>query len=274
VVPLTATRLTGDAAAPCLGGQISSLVRHIATANLPGDLDGLFARHVLGSTVDLVWHVGPMTGPWLARHADELEDAGPLAAVGYGMSSATSVSIELSPHVRAGLRRLKQRDLFRAGRLTFLHDSRMLLGIGLAALSVQHEMPDAVDWLAATLRDPRLQPADRFHDLIQQHRIPAARRITPHTSSPCTPDERRGSATPVESCNSQRQGPSTLPPAATTTDSAANPLPTPRESRPFPLEQDISRRAISKAGHSGPGMPHFAETRGAAANQPATRHLA
>jgi hypothetical protein len=166
---MTTAHPAGDAAAPYLGGQVTALLRRVASSNLPGDLDGLFARHVLADSVDLVWRVDPMTDSWLVDHDDELEDAGPLAAVGYGMSPATSVSIELSPRVCAGLKRLKQRDLFRAGRLTFLHDSRMLLGMGLATLSVQREMPDAVAWLAATLQDPRLEPADRFHDLIQQH---------------------------------------------------------------------------------------------------------
>jgi hypothetical protein len=158
-----------DAAVPYIGGQVSALLRRVASGNLPGDLDGLFARHVLAGSVDIAWRVDPMTGSWLADHGSELEDAGPLAAIGYAMTPATRVNIELSRRVHAGLKRLQQRDLFRAGRLTFLHDSRMLLGIALAVLSVQDEAPEAVTWLAATLQDPRLQPADRCHELIQQH---------------------------------------------------------------------------------------------------------
>jgi hypothetical protein len=62
-----------------------------------------------------------------------------------------------------------QRNPFPGDRLTFLHDIRILLGVCLAAESAKAELPEFRPWLQETLADPRLQPADRFHQLAQHH---------------------------------------------------------------------------------------------------------
>jgi REase_DpnII-MboI len=98
-----------------------------------------------------------------------LDDAGPLASVGYTLAHPAGAGPDMIPKVRAALGRFMQRDHFRIGGPTFLHDTRTLLGIALAVLAVRADMPEAPRWLARTLADARLKPADRFHELIQTH---------------------------------------------------------------------------------------------------------
>lgn len=160
---------SGDTLAPYLGGQMNAIRHRISTSNRPGDLDGLCARHILGDAADIRWEVDPITESWLADNADRLDDAGPLAAVGYGLTSHKGAALDMIPKVRAALVRFTQRDHLRISGPTFLHDTRILLGIALAVLAVRPDLPDAAAWLARTLTDPRLKPADRFHDLLQTH---------------------------------------------------------------------------------------------------------
>lgn len=160
---------TTDDPIPYLGGQIGALQQRIATANTSGNLDGLLARHILDQSADFAWSVDPMSGSWLKDNADRLEETSALAVLGYGLAVPSSTGAEVKPQVRAGLRRLMQRDPFPGDRLSFLHDIRILLGIRLAAESVKAELPEALLWLRETLADPRLQPADRFHELAQRH---------------------------------------------------------------------------------------------------------
>ncbi len=163
-----APRMAGDPV-PYLGGQISALQQRIATANAPGNLDGLLARHILDQSPGFAWSVDPMSGSWLKDNADRLEETSALAVLGYGLAVPSSAGAEVRPQLRAGLRRLLRRDPFPGDRLSFLHDIRILLGICLAAESVKPELPEAALWLRETLADPRLQPADRFHELAQRH---------------------------------------------------------------------------------------------------------
>ena len=61
-----------------------------------------------------------------------------------------------------------RRDPFQ-DRLTFINDTRQVVGIGLATQAVSAELPAARDWLLEILQDQRLQPAGRFQDLVQRH---------------------------------------------------------------------------------------------------------
>ena len=91
----------------------------------------------------------------------------------------------MMPKVRAALGRFMQRDHLRIGGPAFLHDTRTLLGIALVVLGVRPEMPEAATWLAHTLSDPRLKPADRFHELIRSHVLTA---ITGQPAEPVRAD--------------------------------------------------------------------------------------
>lgn len=168
MVPVTSTAHT-DTIAPYLGAQLSAFRHRISESNHPGDLDGLCARHIMGDRTDIGWEVDPLTEPWLADNVERLDDAGPLASVGYALAHPTGGGPDMIPKVRAALGRFMQRDHLRIGGPTFLHDTRILIGIALAVLAVRAEMPEAPAWLARTLSDARLKPADRFHELVQTH---------------------------------------------------------------------------------------------------------
>ena len=168
MVPVTGAVST-DTIAPYLGAQLSAFRHRISESNHPGDLDGLYARHIMGDRTDIEWEVDPLTETWLADNAERLDDAGPLASVGYALAHPTGAAPDMIPKVRAALGRFMQRDHLRIGGPTFLHDTRILIGIALAVLAVRAEMPEAPMWLARTLSDARLKPADRFHELVQTH---------------------------------------------------------------------------------------------------------
>ncbi|HXL87808.1 MAG TPA: hypothetical protein VN969_02300 [Streptosporangiaceae bacterium] len=162
-----------DPIAPYFGAQLNAFRARILASNRPGDLDGLCARHVMGERADISWDVDPLSDSWLAENAERLDDAGPLASTGYALTALTGARPEMMPKIRAALGRFMQRDHLRTGGPAFLHDTRTLLGIALVILGVRPEMPEAATWLAHTLRDPRLNPADRFHELIRSHVLTA-----------------------------------------------------------------------------------------------------
>ena len=70
-----------------LGAQQRLLVERVAAANAPGNLEGLFAFHVLHGESDfpLVWDVNPATPAWLTANRDRLGHMPSLAALGYGL---------------------------------------------------------------------------------------------------------------------------------------------------------------------------------------------
>ena len=175
VVPVTITE-PGDTIAPYLGAQLNAFRARILASNRPGDLDGLCARHIMGDRRDIGWDVDPLSDSWLADNAERLDDAGPLASVGYALTALTGARPDMMPRVRAALGRFMQRDHLRIGGPTFLHDTRTLLGIALVIRGVRPEMPEAATWLAHTLSDPRLKPAKRLHELIRSHVLTAIHR--------------------------------------------------------------------------------------------------
>lgn len=152
-----------------LGGQLSALRQRIETSNTPGNRDGLLARHILHDVSDITWHVDPFSGTWLKDNTYRLEDPGPLAVLGYGLSTNAAKRGEVTAVVCSGLRRLMRRNLLPGDRANVLHDMTILLGVCLAAEAVQADVPEFRPWLQETLDGQRLRPADRLHELIQHH---------------------------------------------------------------------------------------------------------
>ena len=152
-----------------LGSQLSALRHRVETSNMPGNRDGLLARHILRDLPDFTWHVDPFNGIWLEDNAYRLEDPGPLAVLGYGLSANPAKQGEVAAAVCSGLRRLMHRNLLPGDRANVLHDMSILLGVCLAAEAVQADVPEFKPWLQKTLDDQRLWPADRLHELAQQH---------------------------------------------------------------------------------------------------------
>ncbi|MDQ7909083.1 hypothetical protein RB614_31630 [Phytohabitans sp. ZYX-F-186] len=154
-----------------LGSQLVVLERSLASANRPGNLDGLFAHHLLqGIDVSFTWDVNPLNGPWLDQHADRLGDAPVLAALGYARTHSTRHGNDVAQTTLVnGLRNLMRRDPLPADGVTFMHDPRQLLGIALAAAAVEAELPQVREWLLEALADSRFRADGAHLELLRRH---------------------------------------------------------------------------------------------------------
>jgi hypothetical protein len=162
---------TSNLAAAQAGTWLTAAAQRIAAGNAPGNLDGLFACHVLTGmpVAGGEWNVSPLSPEWLADNRDRLGQAPALAAIGYGLACpAPACQADARSALAGGLPRLMARDLF-TDRLTFIHNSLQVAGIVLAAHAMATDLPEFGDWLLGVLRDTRLRPADRFQELIYQH---------------------------------------------------------------------------------------------------------
>lgn len=162
---------TSGLAAAQAGSWLTAAAQRIAEGNVPGHIDGLFARHILAAkpVPGLDWNVSPLSPKWLGENRDRLGQAPALAALGYGLAwPVPACQADARSALADGLPRLMTRDLF-ADRLTFIHNSLQVTGIVLAAQAMATDLPAFGDWLLGVLRDTRLQPADRFQELIYQH---------------------------------------------------------------------------------------------------------
>lgn len=159
--------------APHLADQLAGLDRRISSANSPGNLDGLFACHILqkAAITSSDWQVSPVTERWLEQSADRLTDAPQLAALGYGLTQFGDdhASSEARRQLAAGLGQLMRRDPYPPDRVTFPNDPRQLIGIALAVKVVHDELPQADAWLRQIIDDRRFRAGDTRHDLIRQH---------------------------------------------------------------------------------------------------------
>ena len=98
--------------------------RSLTAGNRPGNLDGLFAFHVLRNIdVSLTSDVDPLTRLWLDQNADRLGDAPQLAVLGYGLTHFGRPGNEaVRTMLVDGLRNLMRRDALPADGVTFVHD--------------------------------------------------------------------------------------------------------------------------------------------------------
>jgi len=164
---------SGSFAASHTGAWLTAAAQRIAAGNELGNLDGLFARHVLADrpVTGLDWNVSPLFPQWLEDNRDRFAYAPVMAALGYGLAHTASPGQGQATARAAlvtGLPRLMARDPFR-DRVTFVSSSRQVLGIALADLTMANDLPDFRSWLLDVLCDTRLQPAGRFQELIYQH---------------------------------------------------------------------------------------------------------
>jgi hypothetical protein len=173
MVPVSATSSRAGLAAPHIADQMAALDQRIGTANTPGNLDGLFAYHILETTPipSPDWHVSPVTRHWLDQNADRLANAPQLAALGYGLThfGADNASDEARSRLVAGLRHLMRRDPYPDDGVTFPRDPRQLLGIALATTAIHDDLPEAKSWFKQVIDDPRFRPGTTRNDLIRQH---------------------------------------------------------------------------------------------------------
>lgn len=152
--------------------QLADLEHSVAAANIPGSLDGLFARHVLGGTVmsSFAWQVSPFSGTWPGRNSSQLTTGPQLAVLGYGLTHfGHEAAGDAAALLSSGLRGLMRRDPDPPDGVTFLHGTRQLTGIALAAALSAGEMPEFSRWLRHVLDSARPGDDGTRHDLIRQH---------------------------------------------------------------------------------------------------------
>ena len=151
------------------GEQIGRLRQRVDDVNVPGSLEGLNARHVLGSTVGVTWRVDPELAIWLAEEPNRHLTPGGLAALGYLSPSVHAEGPTVEALLEAGCCAIQRRDVFPSDRLTFLYDFRLLVGVCLAARRVSDRAPQHGEWLLGVLQDRRFVPANRFQEVARRY---------------------------------------------------------------------------------------------------------
>ncbi len=155
--------------AQILGRQQRALAERVATANQPGNLEGLFAYDVLSEQLDfpLVLNVNPATLTWLADNTSRLGHTSSLSALGYGMRHfGATAPPAVGTTFHDGLVRLRLRDAFPEDRVSFAFNPVMFLGLALGVIELGPLGQDARAWLAAVITDTRCSPSTPFHGLI------------------------------------------------------------------------------------------------------------
>lgn len=153
-----------------LAAQVANLEKLVQRANLPGNLDGLLAHHILGEhrpTFD--WNVNPMTPKWLAENEHRFAHAHGLAVLGYGLTAFPSTASQIArQHLSANLSNLMRKNPFQTDGVTFVNDPSQVVGLALAVNASHDDTPQARAWLAEILQDPKLRPASPFLLLFQE----------------------------------------------------------------------------------------------------------
>jgi hypothetical protein len=141
-----------------LGACMQALVRKIKRTNAPGNLDGLFAYHVIGNEPDftLTWSVNAATEQWLAKNNQRLSHFHVLAVAGYALwHFENTAPTALRKAFTDGLAILRLRDPFPEDRNSFAHQPRAFLGIALGVTTLGEPSATYRSWLVELLDDHR-----------------------------------------------------------------------------------------------------------------------
>ncbi|MBQ1062005.1 hypothetical protein [Micromonospora sp. C41] len=154
-----------------LGDQLRALQEPLLRANLPGNLDGLLAHHLLGGRhLGFRWNVDPLTPAWLRDNTHRFIQAAGLAVLGYGL---TAFPGEQSPAAQEllidGMAEVMRRSPFQSDGVTFINDPGQLVGLALAANAVAAEASQVRTWLRTVLQDARLRPPTLLLQLFQEY---------------------------------------------------------------------------------------------------------
>jgi REase_DpnII-MboI len=154
---------------PLLGAQQRALMARIAAANSPGNLDGLFAFHVIAGdpALPLTWQVNSATPDWFAANRARLAHTPTLAATGYALHHfGGTAPVELWTAFAEGLAKLHLPNPFPVDRVSFTYRPIDFLGLTLGALALGDRGADHRAWLTKVLADPRRGEPTKFHALL------------------------------------------------------------------------------------------------------------
>lgn len=142
---------------------LDRLYADIASANVSGNVEGLFARHISGRDANLgiAWNVD-CDADWLHRHYDPSR-LPMVAALGYTVASRADPA--LLSALEDGMHRATARDPALAGPGAALHDPSVLIGLALAAKQFEAEHGHFLVWIGNVVGGLRRQAATRIDPL-------------------------------------------------------------------------------------------------------------
>ncbi|MEV6603518.1 hypothetical protein [Kutzneria sp. NPDC051319] len=151
------------------GAQLAAWRHKVEAVNVPGNVEGLFARYVLSETAQIRWKVDSETSGWLEANADRMDVPSALAVLGYTAAAQPALLADFADVLVTGIERLMRRDPYPGDRLTFLYSAPILIGVYLAGRALQDCLPSFLPWLQDVFNDPRRKPNDAWLDLIHLH---------------------------------------------------------------------------------------------------------
>lgn len=162
----------GDPVSPLaqtIAGQQRIFAERLARVNTPGNLEGLFAQHVIGDdrALPFQWQVACLTEEWLSEHANRATKTHVVAAIGYGLHSARDrASATAVATFEQGAAALRQRDPFPEDRVSFAYQPTTYLGMALGAVALGEPGVGLRDWLHVTLQKRLQQEVLPFQRLL------------------------------------------------------------------------------------------------------------
>lgn len=158
--------------AALLGAQQRELAERVATVNIPGTLEGLFALYVIGPDplFPLAWDVDCVTESWLAANNDRFHHFPILATLGYSLSLfPTTAPAGGGAAFAAGVARLRTRPPFPSDRISFAYQPIAFLGLALGAVALGEQTESCRTWLLTVVDDRQLGSATAYHTLLYSY---------------------------------------------------------------------------------------------------------
>ncbi len=152
-----------------LGTCMQALLRKIEPANVPGNLDGLFAYHIIDNEPDftLTWNVNFAPEQWLVKNNQNLSHFHVLSAVGYALWHFEKAGPSVLPKAFTdGLAKLRLRDPFPDDRISFAYQPRAFLGIALGVATLDESGATYRSWLVELLDDHRCRSSILYYTLL------------------------------------------------------------------------------------------------------------
>lgn len=157
---------------PLLSTHMQALVQRIETSNTPGDLDGLFAYHIIEnvSSFPLTWNVKSSPEDWLDKNSKHLGNYPVLSAAGYLLTHFPySMTLALQKAFTDSLAKLRLRDPFPDDRVSFAYQPRAFLGIALGVHFLNEVDGAYRSWLIELLADKRCQSAAPYYTFLYHY---------------------------------------------------------------------------------------------------------
>lgn len=152
-----------------LSAQLQALADRVAMANLPGNLEGLFAHYIIGNETPfpLTWDVDCAKEEWLDKHALDANHYPVLAAMGYSLRSASASAPPTFQSIFiTGLQKLRRRNPLPEDRISFAYQPKAFLGLALGIVQLGDAGMEYRAWLGKILTDCLQNEFPFYHTLL------------------------------------------------------------------------------------------------------------